>query len=163
MPTTYDGEVIFSIGYSGSVLSGPGRYDSEILQTSAFSNVNPQKTKGFLGQNIAPPTNSFYVTGVTKDTKLRTNNSYGTVSWSGLSGFSSQTKAQSPRLQKLYNSTSRKFVTYYSMIAKDTGAATTTYRTWVSKGSPGSVTDYQGPKNGTLTDLSIAAKWKVYL
>ena len=51
MPTTYDGEVIFSISYSGSLPSGPGRYDSETLQTSIPKHVDPQKMYGFLSQN----------------------------------------------------------------------------------------------------------------
>lgn len=162
MPTTHDGEISFTIGYSGATPSGPGRFDSQILQNTTFYHIDPQKTKAILAQNKATQ-NMLYADGYVKSWYVKERDS---ASFDGyLITFSATKQAASPAIQRLYNSRSRRFVTYYSMIARDNGTPTTTYKTWVRVGSPGTVADYSGsaPIVGTLVDLAIAAKWKVYI
>jgi hypothetical protein len=160
MPTTHDGEISFSIGYSGASPSGPGRFDSQILQSTAFYHVDPVKTKAILSQNKATQ-NIVYADGYAKSWYVKDRDSDRFDGY--LATFKATKQVASPIVQRLYNSRSRRFITYYSMIARDTGSPTTTYRTWVRVGSPGTVSNYPGTPDGTLVDLAITAKWKVYI
>jgi hypothetical protein len=169
MPNTYNGEILFSIGYGGASFSGPGRFESETLQKSAFSQVNMATLDAYciVSENYSKKDAYYAYSYIGKPGYDQAQVSMSTYYINNsLDGYAFDSTYRSPgtKLQNIYNKTSRKFVMYYSMVARDTGTPTPTYKYWIRSGSPGTVSDYTGNDVvGSLTDLAISSKWKVYI
>lgn len=172
--TTHDGEILFQISYNGASSYSAGRYSSELMQTTTASQVdvgtpiNSQQTKASLivSYSMMPTKNGYGFYTRPSASPIGTfppQSNYFSDGYASLNYNDSHKYSVGNKTQKLFNRVSRKFVVWYSLMAKDTGSAQTTYRYWVRSGSPGTVSDYSGYKDGPLTDLAILYKWKVYI
>lgn len=162
--STYIGKKNFTKTLKQVILSGPGRFEAQGLTNPLSRQIDPYFTNssGFLKYQTILPNNISSISANPAYFDGYSDDVYETY----VNSFLSE-QFTSKKIQKLYTKYSRRFVVYYSMIARDGASATPTYRTWVTQGSPDpTASQYNGPKDGTISDfadIAIAAKWKVFI
>jgi len=171
MATTHNGEILFTVSYNGAASSGAGRFSSETLQISEVYQIDPsllinsQTTSTSQSQSLT--TTNFVSSGAAGLKPISVtyplSHNYYVDGYFDFYSIESKQFSFGNKSQKLYNKLSRKFVTYYSMMARDTGETSITYKYWVRQGSPGTLSDCTAPIIGPLQDLAIVSKWKVFL